>query len=253
MHHEDILVTMQKDLERALQKPADKRRWAMLVDMRRCTGCRACTVGCATENKLPPNLWYRPVYDYEQGTYPKPSRSWISRPCMQCDKPPCVTACPVKGPDGATWKETKGDGTGIVMINYEKCIGCGKCVPACPYNARTMDEGKFHSEGMPEMMKYETMPSFEYGKSISRTKDNSPIGNARKCTFCLHRLKAGQIPMCISTCICRAGYFGDESDPQSLIAQVKKANKVQVLKAGRATAPRVYYIASENLEVLYGK
>ena len=113
MHHEDILITMQKDLERTLQKPADKRRWAMLIDARRCTGCRACTVGCATENKLPPDLWYRPVYDYEQGTYPKPSRSWISRPCMQCDKPPCVTACPVKGPDGATWKETKGDGTGI--------------------------------------------------------------------------------------------------------------------------------------------
>jgi molybdopterin-containing oxidoreductase family iron-sulfur binding subunit len=249
----DILLTMQEDLQRALKKPADKRRWAMLVDLRRCTGCRACTVGCASENKLPPDLWYRPVFEYEQGKYPKPSRTWIPRPCMQCDKPPCVSACPVKGPDGATWKETKGDGTGIVKINYEKCIGCGKCVPACPYDARTMDEGRFHSDGTPEMMKYETMPSFEYGKATLRVKDNSPIGNARKCHFCLHRLTAGQIPMCISTCTCRAGYFGDESDPQSLIAQVKKANKVQVLKPGKGTAPRVYYIANEKLEVLYGK
>lgn len=249
----DILVRMQEDLGRALAKKPEQRRWAMLVDLRRCTGCRACTVGCASENKLPPDLWYRPVFDYEQGAYPKPSRTWIPRPCMQCDKPPCVAACPVKGPDGATWKETKGIGAGIVPINYAQCIGCGQCVPACPYDARTMDAGKFHSEGTPEMMRYETMPAFEYQKSLSRSGKNQPIGNARKCHFCMHRLAAGQIPMCISTCICRAGYFGDENDPQSLIAEVKRANKVQILKPGKGTKPRVYYIANEKLEVLYGK
>ena len=146
----DMLVTMQDDLARALKKPAEKRRWAMLMDLRRCTGCRACTVGCASENKLPPNLWYRPVFDYEQGRYPKPRLTWLPRPRMQCDNPPCVTACPVKGRDGATWKESTGVGAGVVPINYAKCIGCGKCVPACPYNARTMDEGKFHSDGTPE-------------------------------------------------------------------------------------------------------
>ncbi|MCM2264773.1 MAG: 4Fe-4S dicluster domain-containing protein [Desulfuromonadales bacterium] len=248
----DILVRMQEDLVRALQKPAESRRWAMLVDLRRCTGCRACTVGCVSENKLPPELWYRPVFDYEQGSYPKVSRTWIPRPCMQCDKPPCVTACPVKGPDGATWKETKGVGAGIVPVNYNQCIGCGRCVPACPYNARTMDEGKFHSEGTPQLMQYETMPAFEYGRQWPRSGKNQPIGNARKCHFCMHRLAAGQLPMCISTCVCRAGYFGDENDSQSLLAEVKKANKIQILKKGKGTAPRVYYIANEKLEVLYG-
>ena len=59
--------------------------------------------------------------------------------------------------------------------------------------------------------------------------------------------------MCVSTCTCRAGYFGDENDPQSLIAEVKKAGKVQLLKPGRGTKPRVYYIAETKLEVLYGK
>jgi molybdopterin-containing oxidoreductase family iron-sulfur binding subunit len=249
----DILVRMQEDLARALAKPAGERRWAMLVDLRRCTGCRACTVGCVSENKLPPQLWYRPVHDYEQGKYPDVSRTWLPRPCMQCDKPPCVAACPVKGPQGATWKESQGIGAGIVPINYEKCIGCEQCIPACPYGARTMDAGKFHSEGTPELMRYETMASFEYGKQWLRGGNNPPIGKARKCHFCLHRLAAGQIPTCISTCVCRAGYFGDESDPQSLIAEVKKANKVQVLKPGKGTKPRVYYIAQEKLEVLYGK
>lgn len=249
----DILIRMQEDLGRALQKPAEQRRWAMLIDLRRCTGCRACTVGCVSENKLPPELWYRPVFEYETGTYPHPHRVALPRPCMQCDKPPCVSVCPVKGPDGATWKETKGIGAGIVPINYEKCIGCEKCIPACPYGARTMDQGKFYSEGTPERMQYETLPAFEYGKQWPRNEKELPIGKARKCHFCLHRLAAGQIPMCISTCVCRAGYFGDESDPQSLIAEIKKANKVQVLKPGKGTAPRVYYIASEKLEVLYGK
>jgi molybdopterin-containing oxidoreductase family iron-sulfur binding subunit len=250
MHHEDILITMQKDLERALQKPAEKRRWAMLLDLRKCVGCHACTIGCISENKLPPKMAYRPVHEYEQGKYPKPTRTFLPRPCMQCDKPPCVNACPVKGPEGATWKETMGDGTGIVRINYEKCIGCSKCVPACPYNARTMDEGKFHT-GDQMLQKYETMPAFEYGKATARIKDQSPIGNARKCHFCMHRLFAGQLPMCISTCIGRAGYFGDESDPLSLIAQIKKSARIQILKEKKGTSPRVYYVANEKLEVLY--
>ena len=248
----DILITMQEDLVQALKQPADKRRWAMLLDLRKCVGCHACTVGCISENKLPPKMAYRPVYEYERGAYPKPSRTFLPRPCMQCDRPPCVSACPVKGPEGATWKETRGDGAGIVMINYEKCIGCGKCVPACPYGARTMDDGSFHTVDQ-GLQKYETMPAFEYGKQWPRTKNNAPIGNARKCHFCMHRLAAGQLPMCITTCIGRAGYFGDESDAGSLIAQVRKGHKVQILKEKKGTAPRVYYIANEKLEALYGK
>ena len=251
MHHEDILITMQQDLERALKKPADSLRWAMLIDLRKCVGCHACTIGCISENKLPPKMKYRPVHEYEQGVYPKVSRTFLPVPCMQCDKPPCVKACPVKGPDGATWKETKGVGVGTVPINYAKCIGCGKCVDECPYRSRTMDDGSFHTEGTPAIQKYESMPSFEYGKKWSRNGKHLPVGNARKCHFCQHRLIAGQLPMCVTTCIGRATYFGDENDPQSLIAQVKKGAKVQILKAQKGAAPRVYYIANEKLEVLY--
>src|SRR6266511_1110155 len=80
----DILVTMHEDLERALKKPPEQRRWAMLLDVRKCVGCHACTVACVSENKLPPKLYYRPVYDYERGKYPNVSRTFIPRPCMQC-------------------------------------------------------------------------------------------------------------------------------------------------------------------------
>ncbi|MGD9947847.1 MAG: 4Fe-4S dicluster domain-containing protein [Desulfobulbus sp.] len=253
MQNEDILVVMQKDLERALKAPEKNRRWAMLIDLRKCVGCHACTVGCVSENKLPPGMHYRPVHEYERGKYPKVSRTFLPRPCMQCDNPPCVTACPVKGKDGATWKETEGISAGLVMINYEQCIGCGACVKACPYDARALDQGGMHGDGTPAIQKYEQMPSYEYQKKWLRFGKNTPVGNARKCHFCLHRLAAGQLPVCITTCIGRAGYFGDENDPQSLIAQVKKANKIQVLKLAKKTAPRVYYVATEKLEVLYGK
>jgi molybdopterin-containing oxidoreductase family iron-sulfur binding subunit len=158
----------------------------------------------------------------------------------------------VKGPEGATWKETQGIGNGIVPINYEKCIGCGKCIPACPYKARTMDDGSLHTAGTPQVQLYESMPSFEYGKKRQRKEGQPPIGKVRKCHFCIHRLANGMLPQCITTCIGRAGYFGDESDPQSLIAQVKGAAKVQVLKNKLGTGPRVYYIANEKLEVIYG-
>ena len=250
--NKDNLITMQDDLQRALAKPAEQRRWAMLLDVRKCVGCHACSVACASENKLPPRLWYRPVFEYERGKYPAVTRTFLPRPCMQCDKPPCVAACPVSGKDGATWKETKGAANGLVVINYAKCIGCGQCVPACPYQARTIDDGTNHSDGTPAPQDYEAAASFEYGTRRQRLGGSQPIGNARKCHFCVHRLQEGQLPQCISTCIGRAGYFGDESDPQSLIAKVKKASKIQILKAPKGTGPRVYYVANEKLEVIYG-
>src|SRR5512136_179256 len=98
----DILVTMQQDLERALARKPEERRWAMLIDLRKCVGCQACTIACVSENKLPPQMKYRPVFEYEQGEYPQVSRTFLPKPCMQCDKPPCVESCPVKGADGAT-------------------------------------------------------------------------------------------------------------------------------------------------------
>jgi molybdopterin-containing oxidoreductase family iron-sulfur binding subunit len=254
----DILVTMHQDLERALAKKPEDRRWAMLIDLRKCVGCHACTIACVSENKLPPKMNYRPVYEYEQGAYPKVVRTFLAKPCMQCDKPTCVDACPVKGEDGATWKEKQGIGAGIVAINYDKCIGCKKCVSACAYESRSMDQGGYHMDGTPAVQKYETMPSFEYGKVRRRTSHMPTKGVARKCHYCIHRLANGMLPQCITTCVGRAGYFGDLNDPQSLLAQVRKANKIQILrdgkdKAGKDTEPRTCYIANVNLRELYGK
>ncbi|MGC8484093.1 MAG: 4Fe-4S dicluster domain-containing protein [Candidatus Baltobacteraceae bacterium] len=243
----DVLVSMQRDLQRALAKPLKERRWGMVIDTRKCVGCSSCTVGCVMENKLPPGVVYRPVIDMEIGTYPNVVRKFLPRPCMQCDDPPCVPVCPVD----ATWKRDDS----IVEIDYNACIGCRYCITACPYQARTFDFGENWTDGaaagkadalsLDEAHSYEAEPNFEYGELWSRADGvvpESPVGNARKCQFCVHRLAVGMLPMCVSTCIGRATFFGDLNDPESLVSQMIARNNAIRLKEELGTHPKVYYL-----------
>jgi len=223
----DELTVIQEDIRRALKRPGAK--WAMVIDFRPCTFCSACAAGCIAEHKSPAGIMYRPVYEEEVGKFPRVKRRFIPRPCQHCDAPPCVEACPNKGEGKATWKSTKGVSAGIVMINYQQCIGCGRCVIAYPYKARSLDGGAYYTDGTPRLEEYEKAPSWEYGKKWPRQKYHLPFGTARKCHFCLHRLKNGMVPMCVSTCPCRANFFGDPEDPESLIYKMMKDNKAKVL------------------------
>ncbi len=85
-------------------------------------------------------------------------------------------------------------------------------------------------------------PSHEYGKAWVRKDHQSPMGNARKCHFCLHRLEVGQLPQCTTTCIGRATFFGDSNDPESLVTELITKNNVQTLLPHKGTKPRVFYI-----------
>ena len=231
---ENALLRMQRELQKALTKPVHERRWAMAIDLAKCIGCSACTIACVAENKLPPGVVYRPVIEEEIGEYPHVSRTFMPRPCMQCESPPCVAVCPVK----ATYKRPDG----IVEIDYEACIGCRYCIAACPYGARTADFGEFYTDGTPGRQAYESQPSHEYGRSWSRDGKRSPAGNARKCHFCLHRLEAGLLPACVTTCVGYATFFGDMSDRESLIHELAGKRNVMRLKEDLGTRPRVFYL-----------
>jgi molybdopterin-containing oxidoreductase family iron-sulfur binding subunit len=244
---QDPLVRMQADLARALAGDPKQVRWSMVIDLEKCVGCQACTVACIAENKLPPGVVYRPVMEEEVGRYPNVRRKFVPRPCLHCQNPPCVKVCPVN----ATYKNEQG----VVVVDYTRCIGCRYCLVACPYSARTSDFGEWHTAHTPEQPGmllgrtasaegYEEKTANEYGRQwADRSRRASPVGNARKCHFCLHRIKEGMLPACVTTCIGRATIFGNREDNSSLVAEKLGSPRLFRLREELGTKPAVYYLA----------
>ncbi len=102
--------------------------WAMVIDLRLCIGCQACTVACSLENQIPLGSFRTIVSAYETTRGGRPRRAVLPRLCNHCEHPACVTVCPTK----ATSKRPDG----IVVVDNTVCVGCGYCIQACPYDAR---------------------------------------------------------------------------------------------------------------------
>lgn len=105
-----------------------KKRYAMLIDLRKCIGCNACSVACKSENDVPLGVFRSWVKRVEKGSYPYAREFFLPIVCNNCEKPICVTVCPV---DASIQRED-----GIVLIDPHRCIGCRYCMAACPYGVR---------------------------------------------------------------------------------------------------------------------
>ena len=201
-------------------------RWGMVFDMKRCIGCNACVVGCKQENSLPDGVFFTKTLSEEYGVYPNVNRVYIPTLCNHCEDAPCEKVCP----SGATY--TRDDG--IVMVDSDKCIGCGSCAVACPYDQRnemTADLFKDGLFGTGELTPFEEQGYIRF----------TP-GMVTKCDFCSGRVDEGLDPACVITCPTDARIFGDLDDPDS------KPSKLIREKGGRAplpeknTKPKVYYV-----------
>lgn len=115
-------------MKRGSNKDIQSKRYAMLIDLRRCIGCHTCSIACKSANDVPLGVWRSWVKQIEKGTYPHVIKSFLPSLCNQCESPVCVTVCPTK----ASYRREDG----IVLIDPHRCIGCRYCMSACPYDVR---------------------------------------------------------------------------------------------------------------------
>lgn len=209
------------------------------LDVSRCVGCRRCVYACVEENnqsREPQTHWIRVLQMnkekgidladadpyYEPETVPEDGHFYLPVACQQCRNSPCTKVCPVE----ATWQEADG----IVVIDYDWCIGCRCCMAACPYGARHFN---WTDPGIPDDA---LNPDTHVLGNRPRMK-----GVVEKCTFCIQRVREGRYPACAEICPVGARKFGNLLDENSEMRYLMKEKRVFVLKKELNTQPKFYY------------
>jgi Fe-S-cluster-containing dehydrogenase component len=207
------------------------------LNLNKCKGYRECVSACVRENNQSrdPEVQYIRVLELDRDSMnleesdhyydhevPAPGKAYMPVQCHQCENPPCVAACPVE----ATWTEPDG----VIVVDYNWCIGCRYCMTACPYWARRFN---WTEPGLPVD---EINVTTDYLSNRPR-----PSGVVEKCTFCLHRTRKGLMPACQEACPTGARVFGNLLDPNSEIRYILENLPVFRLKEDLNTEPKFWY------------
>ncbi len=212
---------------------AIRRRWAMVLDLRRCDGCGKCTTACQATHYLEPDQTWIKVYELRDATG---NSFFMPRPCMQCDDPPCLQMCPV----GATFKNADG----VVLVDQEKCIGCRLCMSSCPYEARYFNW--IEPTRRPPLP---VVPTPEFPAPQRK-------GTVGKCTFCVHSTAHGEVPSCVEACAMEAIWIGDldadvatNGNQTVRLSTFLRDNDATRFKEELGTGPHVYYILGHGQDL----
>jgi Fe-S-cluster-containing dehydrogenase component len=196
---------------------------ALVIDLNVCVGCHACVTSCKQWNTSgaagplsdqnpydadPTGTFFNRVQTFEVGEYPNTQTVHFPKSCLHCEDPPCVPVCPT----GASYKRAE---DGIVLVDYDKCIGCKYCSWACPYGVRELDAER---------------------KVMT------------KCTLCVDRVydealpAAERKPACVLACPTSARLFGDIHDPDSAVSEAIRENAGYALMPEWGTHPSNHYL-----------
>ncbi len=210
--------------------------WHMAIDLDRCIGCNYCVKTCQAVNDVPD--------DEMQWNIVFPERTelgvdfYMNRPCQHCQEAPCTRVCPV----GATWVRDDG----LVVMDYDRCIGCRYCQVACPYDVRRFN------------WRVSDEPNSNTPKWGTPEVERRPRGVVEKCTFCIHRIDRGlaqgvmpgidpaATPACVAVCPVGARVFGNIKDPQSPVSQYLAEHDTFRLRDEWGTQPKVHYVRPGN-------
>jgi molybdopterin-containing oxidoreductase family iron-sulfur binding subunit len=229
-------------------KPDQAARYAMVIDLDRCTGCGACMIACAVENNIPPPdpsanertalAWVRIERVANQGRV-----AFVPVMCQQCDhETPCASVCPQNAVE-------LDPPTGVVAQIAQRCLGCRYCVAACPYHTRVFN---WHDPQWPAGME----------KMLNPAVAPRMRGTVEKCSFCAGRWRAAKEkaaaagkreldpadyqPACVEACGAQAIQFGDLNDPNSAVAKAAAGPNAFQLLASLHTGSKVYYTTAQQ-------
>ena len=225
------------DVQMSNQEPHEKVLFGYAFNISRCKGYMDCVAACVKENNLDrkSKTQYIRIFEMEPGQLdptsgdgkffhevPVEDKFYMGVQCFHCENAPCIKACPTK----ATWMEPDG----IVVVDYDWCIGCRYCLAACPYWGRRFNWGE------PHVPKEEITVKQHYLGNRMRMK-----GAMEKCTFCIQRTRQGKLPACADACPTGSRVFGNLLDPDSEIRFVLKHKKIFRFKEELGTDPKFWY------------
>ncbi len=203
---------------------------ALVIDLNVCVGCHACVTSCKEWNtsgvsgtladvmpygKDPTGAFFNRVQTFEVGEYPNAQTVHFPKSCLHCEDPPCVPVCPT----GASYKREE---DGIVLVDYDKCIGCKYCAWACPYGVREVDPKR---------------------KVMA------------KCTLCVDRIyneglpKTERKPACVLACPTNARLYGDVHDPDSEVSEAIREHGGYQLQPEWGTKPANHYLPRRKTSI----